>query len=91
MSKKLSADLSSYVKLNADGKVISNTIYNALQSVIDPYSISNNVQVLVNAKVNGAFLSSLSIEDILQTAAEGIPYTFFENYYKHLNLHDAQY
>lgn len=85
----LTSDMSAYVKTDSKGIVSSNTFYNYLSSTLNSYCISNNVKTLIDSKVNGSALSDLQIYDVLQAASDGIPYTFFENYYKHLNLKDT--
>lgn len=87
---KVSDDLSSYVAVDSTGKITSNTFYNAVAGTIEQYSVSNDVKSRIDSEVNGTMLSSLTKSVVSEAVANGMPHTFFENYYMHLNLVDAQ-
>ena len=86
----ISDDLSSYVNADDDGKVISNTFYNAVSAEVAKYCVTNSVKSCIDKAVNSIDLSSLSKGIVSEAVAAGMPYTFYENYYKHLNLPDTQ-
>lgn len=87
---KVSDDLSSYVMTDSTGKITSNTFYNAVSETIEQYCVSNDVKSIIDNKVNGTMLSSLTKSAVSEAVTNGMPHTFFENYYMHLNLADAQ-
>ena len=86
----ISDDLSSYVKADSAGKVASNTFYSAMSAEVTKYCVTDSVKSCIDQAVNGTDLSSLSKSVVSEAVAAGMPYTFYENYYKHLNLPDAQ-
>ena len=88
--QQVSADLSSYVSVDDTGKVVSNTFYNAVSSIVTAYCVSNSVKRAIDSKVNGVMLSSLAKAAVSEAVAEGMPDTFYDNYYKHLNLPETQ-
>ena len=85
----ISNDLSSYISADESGKIVSNTFYNAVSAVISKYCVTDTVRDCIDKAVNDTALSDLAKATVNTAIAEGVPYTFYENYYKHLNLPDT--
>lgn len=91
----LTNDITEFLVIDNNGKVISDRLYSSIQSILDRYVVSNDIKQRIAAYMsdNEYDPSKMSMDDIRSLIGVGLSQssTFYEKYYKHLSMSRLQY
>ena len=94
IERVLTADMSSYMTYNENtGVILSSRIYSEIQPIVSAYYLTTNISDEIQNYIcsKNSRISAINNEEMLQCIGNGIPQTFYEKYYKHLDLTIPQY